>query len=356
MAQTWFPQRNQFDAPVALMKSFISILNYPISKFTVETDVMKCEDFLNISLGTYMKLFEKWGIEYAAFRCPFDKLPEISSPSILFVKAGENSEQNDFVIFDSVKDGYVKYLQVERGWNQIPVNEFEKIFNGVVLSAKRLKFAENDFQKLEQIYEAKRLGNPHLTENVKVIDEFLSDKECEYMINLAMPHFRRSEFMIGDKRKVHDGRTSKSAELHNLDNDPVIKTIKQRASELIKIPVECFESLQCVSYEPRQFIEAHFDTFDDTSEGGKKIIAEGGQRKYTLLAYLNDDFEGGETFFPLLDYMVTPKKGSLLIFNNLNKDSTRMSYSFHSGMSVAKGRKFAINIWVRDNPLPQGSI
>ena len=67
-------------------------------------------------------------------------------------------------------------------------------------------------------------------------------------------------------------------------------------------------------------------------------------RKRTLSAlwYLNDDFdEGCGTYFPLLDYLVEPKKGKLLLF-------TTAWPTAHIGFSPERGFKYILTGWVYD--------
>ena len=68
-------------------------------------------------------------------------------------------------------------------------------------------------------------------------------------------------------------------------------------------------------------------------------------RKRTLSAlwYLNDDFDNGETYFPLLDYLVKPKKGKLLLF-------TAAWPTAHIGFSPEKRFKYILTGWVYDKP------
>jgi len=70
-----------------------------------------------------------------------------------------------------------------------------------------------------------------------------------------------------------------------------------------------------------------------------------------MLAYLNDDFEGGGTYFPDLNYMVHPKKRRVVIFNNLDEEgNTLKKAAWHGGLPITTGRKYAINMWVRNKP------
>ncbi|MDP3558084.1 MAG: 2OG-Fe(II) oxygenase [Bacteroidota bacterium] len=350
MTKFWYPERNELDAIPALLKNFIHYHKFPISKFTIEKDVKESPDFpMEISLATIMKLLQKWGIDHKAFKCPSENVTEVAPYTILFINDLTGKKGGDFIMFYGVRGNEIEYLDTRKGWVLEDLEEFKKKFANVALTADSIKEGEKDFELKEKEYEAKRLSNPNLN-NVRVVDNFLTDSECEYIINLSTPLFKRSMFLYGDQKVLDEKRTSYSAELHIFPDDVVLNRIRKKASELINMPENHFEFFQCVSYDKQQEIDHHYDTFDPNSEGGKKIIAEGGQRKYTLLAYLNDDFEGGATYFPDLDYMVHPKKGSVVIFNNLDDNGNVLKCSWHGGLPVTTGRKYASNIWVHDKP------
>ena len=350
MDKKWYPERNELDAIPALLKNFVFYNKFSVSKTTIEMDVMESQDFpMEISLATIMKLLIKWEIEHKAFKCTLENVRDIAPYSILYISDITGSKSGDFIMYFGFRGGEIEYLHTRKGWVLEDLQEFSKKFGNVALTATSINAPEADFEIKEKAYETKRLANPDL-KNVRVVDNFLTDGECEYVINLSTPLFQRSMFLYGDKKVLDEKRTSYSAELHVFPDDNVLNGIRKKASDLINVPENHFEFLQCVSYDKKQEIDHHYDTFDPNSEGGKKIIAEGGQRKYTLLAYLNDDFEGGSTYFPELDYMVQPKKGSIVIFNNLDENGNVLKCSWHGGLPVTTGRKFAANIWVHDKP------
>merc|ERR1719161_3445805 len=71
----------------------------------------------------------------------------------------------------------------------------------------------------------------------------------------------------------------------------------------------CFEQMQVARYEHGQHFLAHEDAFD------RSLAASNGfQRRATLLLYLNDVPEGGETRFEYLNVSVRPVAGSALLF------------------------------------------
>lgn len=78
-------------------------------------------------------------------------------------------------------------------------------------------------------------------------------------------------------------------------------------------------------YGPGEKHGAHWDTVVHL-DGGIQSLA-------TLVFYLNDDFEGGETDFPELNQRIVPKKGRALMFQHR---------ILHTASEVLKGAKFVL--------------
>ncbi len=351
MEKQWFPQRKTIDAPIALLKNFIFNIGFPISRSTIESDTKAHPEFPFLSFGALNQILDKWGIKTISFNCELKDLADLPIPTVSFIheKIG-NEKSGNFILLFGIKDGVINYLHTRKGWVLEPLEEFEKKWAKAVLVITEITSeGEADIDEKEQAYLHIKNSNPEL-KHVKIKDDFLTDDECEYVINLSKSMLKRSTLM-GEVNIEDHGRTSYSAEFHVLPTDPILNGIRKKASELIKMPESHFEFFQCVSYDPNQEYQNHYDTFDDSSERGRKAIEEGGQRKYTMLAYLNDDFEGGGTHFPNLDVLVTPKKRRVVIFNNLDEDGKILPSAFHAGLPVTVGRKYAINIWVRTKPV-----
>ena len=75
----------------------------------------------------------------------------------------------------------------------------------------------------------------------------------------------------------------------------------------------------------------------------------------TLLLYLNDEMEGGETTFPLWRnantpgaLTVKPEKGKAVLFYNLLPDGNFDELSMHAALPVTKGTKYLANLWVSE--------
>ena len=78
--------------------------------------------------------------------------------------------------------------------------------------------------------------------------------------------------------------------------------LKKESPSIMNIPIEHGEGIQILKYTPGQEYKAHYDFFSSTSK------AANNNRISTLIMYLNDVEQGGETFFPKLNLSVTPKR------------------------------------------------
>lgn len=61
--------------------------------------------------------------------------------------------------------------------------------------------------------------------------------------------------------------------------------------------------------------------------------------KFSAVLYLNEDYEGGEIFFPELDIKIKPKMGSLVIFPSTH---------IHSSLEIKSGTKYIATMFIMD--------
>jgi prolyl 4-hydroxylase len=105
-------------------------------------------------------------------------------------------------------------------------------------------------------------------------------------------------------------------------------------------------------YDETEEYQPHFDTFDPSEYEYVDYLENGGQRIITALAYLNDVEQGGETSFPTIDKVVTPKKGKIVVFHDCYKGTDKPHPdSFHGSLPVIKGDKWAFNLWFRKDSM-----
>lgn len=188
-----------------------------------------------------------------------------------------------------------------------------------------------------------------------LLQGFLTPDECRHLINLAEGRFQRSSVVDPTTGKnIEDkDRTSRSVYLNHGEDD-IVQRIEQRAALALGVPLENFERLQVVKYEPGQFYKAHHDYLD----AAVPELKTAGQRVGTIFAYLNDlpdDEPGGGTKFHTINKTVKPQLGSAALWYNMVKDPTSTvpkvdPTTLHSGEPVLKSKKYGLNVWARTLP------
>jgi predicted 2-oxoglutarate/Fe(II)-dependent dioxygenase YbiX len=129
--------------------------------------------------------------------------------------------------------------------------------------------------------------------------------------------------------------------------------VNLRIAAAIGVPLAHQEPTNFLHYARGQQYIPHFDFFTQAEEAGfAHELRTIGQRIVTVLVYLNEGYEGGETEFPKLGWRFKGKLGDALIFWNLNQQGERELDSLHAGLPVTKGEKWLLSKWVRQRPVP----
>lgn len=115
------------------------------------------------------------------------------------------------------------------------------------------------------------------------------------------------------------------------------------------------EVLSLLHYRPGQRYKAHLDCIGSEQAESLEGQEQGGQRTMTvLLAMGNDDFTGGETYFPRLKAGARAATGELLRFNNTDANGQPLPASLHAGNPLESGEKWLLSKWVRQRATPYG--
>ena len=165
----------------------------------------------------------------------------------------------------------------------------------------------------------------------------LTDEECQALIDSAKSRLQRSKLA---NKEVSQIRTS-SGMFFEENESPLINEIEKRVASLMHLPIENAEGLQVLYYEPVQEFKAHFDYFSDQHPSSQN------NRISTLVLYLNDVEEGGETTFPNLGITCTPTKGAAVYFEYFYNNPKLNEQTLHSGEPVIRGEKWVATQWMR---------
>ena len=181
---------------------------------------------------------------------------------------------------------------------------------------------------------------------VKEIPNFLSIDDCDKIIEIiTKQELKPSEVYSGSLDNLNNN-TRKSNQCWLNDNNHDIKKLSEKITKITNTQNNYTEDLQVVSYDKDGFFNYHYDACAGNKSFCKRLN-HNGYRLYTVLIYLNDDFEGGETVFPKINKTIKPEKGKAVIFQNVLDDGTIIAESLHGGNSVLSGNKYICNKWIR---------
>jgi prolyl 4-hydroxylase len=202
------------------------------------------------------------------------------------------------------------------------------------------------------------------------IQNFLSKVEIDHIMQIATGmtlHQSSTKAGIeGESRQDSDTRTSRNSWVVR-GRSPIIDAIYRRSADLMQVDEAYMrtrtaeempdlkskgsnsEQLQLVHYDPGQQYTPHHDFAIPTLTEGQPM------RFSTILLYLNEGMEGGETTFPRwlnaesTDRLkVKPEVGKAVLFYSLLPDGNMDDLSQHAAEKVGEGEKWLINLWTWD--------
>ena len=190
---------------------------------------------------------------------------------------------------------------------------------------------------------------------INQIKNVLTKEECDTLIDYCKPRLEKSKvvnsFSSKGKSRSHKDRTSSGCILYddNQEIQKIIEKIKHLIEEHTQLPSENQEyPYQVLNYQIGEEYKHHWDQFRTDNKYWNYAKKTGGQRKFSILIYLNNVEEGGETDYPYLDLKVKPEIGKMVIHTNMVGDEC-IEESYHGALPVIKGEKWVLVNWVRLN-------
>jgi len=177
------------------------------------------------------------------------------------------------------------------------------------------------------------------------IPNFLTNEECDKIIELSKENMVSSK-VYSQNEDLYDIKSRISQQCWLNDNDPFIKNITDKVKLYTNTHNNYLEELQVVNYQPGGFFIPHYDACVGNKSECERMNKEG-PRYLTVLFYLNDNFEGGETIFPKINKLVKPKKGKAVIFQNVDNNGVIITQALHGGEPVKNGEKWIANKWIK---------
>lgn len=193
-----------------------------------------------------------------------------------------------------------------------------------------------------------------MDQNFLLKENIFDKEELSYFIkkyDSLIPDIPFDKYCTASKIGFFNFDIEKNKNENNLYLDPVVLKLKQVISFITKLPIDNQETPNLLKYHTGGKYKRHYDYIDPMSSSYDSEMKERGQREFTSILYLNDNFEGGETNFPLNNLTIKPKTGLLLTWRNINVDGSLNKNSLHEGMPVVTGNKYIIVIWTRQKNL-----
>jgi hypothetical protein len=184
---------------------------------------------------------------------------------------------------------------------------------------------------------------------VVAIEAFLPRAVCPRLIALATGRLTRARVYgpTGEAR-LEAGRSNTAFEFAFIDCDVVTHLTRARIAAILGVPAGALESSQILHYDVGEAFAPHHDYLDPARPGAAAEIAARGQRMSTLLIYLNEGYDGGETAFPRLDLRHRGGAGDALYFANLDAAGAGDPRTLHSGLAPTRGEKWVFSQWIRN--------
>ena len=172
---------------------------------------------------------------------------------------------------------------------------------------------------------------------VEVLDNVISETDCEDIIKFATPKLHRS-VVIG--RRIIPGRSSSDATIHYQECTAAASVI-DAVAKIFNVSVDCCEPLNAIRYNSGEYYRPHVD-YGHAIEN---------RRIATAIVYLNDVSSGGETIFPKLRKAIKPKRGKILYFRYDYPDEEINKSTLHGGRPPVDGEtKWIATVWVHEKP------
>ena len=168
----------------------------------------------------------------------------------------------------------------------------------------------------------------------------LSEKECKEIIHNTKPLLKPTTVVnpTDGILKLHPHRTAAGVFIN--ETPLLIQKIQNIVADITNLPIKNQEPPQVVRYKVGGEYKEHTD-----------FTKRENDRRYSCLFYLNEDVEGGGTYFPDLKLQINPTLGTMIMWENLYNDGTPNPHSIHTGLPVSRGEKWILVIWVHENEI-----
>jgi hypothetical protein len=158
---------------------------------------------------------------------------------------------------------------------------------------------------------------------ISVIEDFIEPEDCKKAIDFI----NTSELVPFEGNKAAN---------EAVRNPEIVKFLKKYTDKCIEKQKELYK-LKVPIYTQ----SAYLTVWDVGAGAPLHIDHDMPFVQLTSVLYFNDEFEGGEIYFPEFDFSYKPKMGSAIFFPTFTKES---AYE-HGVTEITSGRRYTIGAW-----------
>lgn len=162
-----------------------------------------------------------------------------------------------------------------------------------------------------------------IDDNILIVPNLLSDQECQKYITLS-EQIGYTETVFPTSRGLHQRPEIRNNSYVALNDAALATNLWQRLAAYLSPAVGLNQQWQFYRYNRHQKFTLHRDC---PHRCGNYVS------QFTFLVYLNQEFVGGETYFPEFSLKILPKTGMAVLFRH---------HLLHTAMEVTTGLKYAL--------------
>lgn len=328
----WKGENYPYNYNTITLFNLFQLLKIPFSFLSLSSKIR-----VDFSLYDISSLLTSWSIPNETLLIEKNQLINVPHYSLLYL-----NNDKIFVILMSYEGENVKIIHPRNGVITYGLKEFTAIWKGETLVLEKTKKSGNP--QLNTALKNECLERDTYRNQIKIIDNFIDDSTCAKAIKSLYDPLP-SIVLKKKNTKFSVDKYIRDSNEYKIKDKKITELIYNKASKLFgNSTADFFEPIQYVSYSPGQSFKPHYDV----------AINEPINRTQTIIIYLNDNFKGGETIFPFLDFTVKPKVGRALIFPNLkllkNNEKQIELFSYHAAQPIYNGNKWIALFTITDTP------
>lgn len=229
--------------------------------------------------------------------------------------------------------------------NKEDLAESPVLFELQIVSMERNLNRANNVKVLSSVVERKFFDKPRIS----VFDNVLPLSYCEELINKHKTAGMNPDSGFQSRVESYTQVTEEVEQRGiSLGVDPRDYDILATAIfNVANVNYNCIEAIDIYNYDKGRYLAYHHDYPYDPRQ--INYYKHGGDRVGTGIFYLNDDFQGGETYFPHLGVNIVPKAGSFLYFQQSYDEETNWS-TIHESKTILSGTKWIASCFFSDGP------